>query len=355
MSTPGTYLERAELQVGAELVDVLEHEALPASGVDPERFWHGLSALIHDLSPRNTELLSTRAALQASIDAWHRQHLGVVHDAAGYRAFLEEIGYLVPAGPAFTIDTDRVDPEIMTVAGPQLVVPVTNARYAINAANARWGSLYDALYGTDSLGDPPPGGPYDPTRGARVIAWVRALLDEVTPLVGSGGGHASHSDAIGYRVIDGTFTVAQADGSSGVLADPATFAGYTGQPDSPSSILLEHHGLGIEIVIDHAHAIGATDLAGIADVVLESAVTSIMDFEDSIAAVDSADKALAYHNWLGLITGTLTEQVTKNGMMIHKPSPQLASDMKKIGDTMLADWLKRAGPEGQAVVDAYRK
>ena len=313
MSTPGTYLGRAELQVGAELVDVLENEALPASGVDPERFWHGLSALIHDLSLRNSELLSTRAALQASIDAWHRQHVGVVHDAAGYRAFLEEIGYLVPAGPAFTIDTDRVDPEITTIAGPQLVVPVTNARYAINAANARWGSLYDALYGTDSLGDPPPGDPYDPTRGARVIAWVRALLDEVTPLVGSDGGHASHTDATGYRVIDGTFTVAQADGSTGVLTDPATFSGYTGEPDAPSSILLMHHGLGIEIVIDPAHAIGSTDPAGIADVVLESAVTSIMDFEDSIAAVDSADKALAYHNWLGLITGTLTEQVTKNG------------------------------------------
>ncbi|MEO8267567.1 MAG: malate synthase G [Ilumatobacteraceae bacterium] len=313
MSAAGTYLERAELQVGAELVAVLENEALPASGVDPERFWLGLSALIHDLSPRNTELLSTRAAHQASIDGWHRQHPGVVHDTAGYRAFLEEIGYLVPTGPAFTIDTDRVDPEITTIAGPQLVVPVTNARYAINAANARWGSLYDALYGTDSLGHLPPSGAYDSTRGARVIAWVRALLDEVTPLVTSDGGRASHGNATGYRVIDGTCAVAQADGSTGVLAHPVAFAGYTGEPDAPRSILLEHHGLGIEIIIDRGHSIGSTDPAGIADVVLESAVTSIMDFEDSIAAVDSSDKALAYHNWLGLITGTLTEQVTKNG------------------------------------------
>ena len=335
MSTPATYLERAGLQVGAELVDVLENEALPASGVDPERFWHGLSALIHDLSPRNTELLSTRAALQASIDAWHRQHLGVVHDADGYRSFLEEIGYLVPAGPAFTIDTDRVDPEITTIAGPQLVVPVTNARYAINAANARWGSLYDALYGTDSLGEDPPGGPYDSTRGDRVIAWVRALLDEVTPLVGSDGGRVSHGDATGYRVIDGTFRVAQSDGSTAALEDPATFAGYTGDADAPTAILLEHHGLGVEIIIDRAHAIGSTDPAGIADVVLESAVTSIMDFEDSIAAVDSADKALAYHNWLGLITGTLTEQVTKKGQTFTR---------------RLADDRSFTAPDGSVVV-----
>ena len=313
MSNPGQYLERAKLLVGTELVAVLETEAVPASGVDPKQFWRGLSALIHDLSPRNTELLSTRAALQASIDAWHRQRPGVVHDPVEYRAFLEEIGYVVPAGPAFTIDTDLVDPEITTLAGPQLVVPVTNARYAVNAANARWGSLYDALYGTDSLGDRPPGGPYDASRGARVIEWVRDFLDDVTPLAGSDGGHASHRDAVGYRVVDGTLVVTLADGSTGMLDDPAAFAGYTGEPDDPRSILLEHHGLGIEIIIDRAHAIGSTDPAGIADVVLESAVTSIMDFEDSIAAVDSADKALAYHNWLGLITGTLTEQVTKDG------------------------------------------
>jgi malate synthase len=335
MSTSGSYVARAELLVGAELVDVLESEALPASGVDPERFWHGLSALIHDLSPRNAELLSTRAALQASIDAWHRQHTGVVHDAPAYRAFLEEIGYVVPAGPAFTIDTDRLDPEITTIAGPQLVVPVTNARYAINAANARWGSLYDALYGTDSLGDRPPNGPYDAARGARVIAWVRALLDDVTPLVGSDGRRASHGDATGYRVVDGAVMVAQSDGSTGVLGDPALFAGYTGEPGAPSSILLEHHGLGIEIIVDRAHAIGSTDPAGIADVVLESAVTSIMDFEDSIAAVDSADKALAYHNWLGLITGTLTEQVTKNGKTFTR---------------RLADDRSFTAPDGSAVV-----
>ena len=313
MSNPVSYLERAELQVGAELVEVLETEALPASGVDPEQFWRGLSALIHHLSPRNTELLARRAALQASIDAWHRQRPGVTPDGAEYRAFLEEIGYVVPTGPPFTISTDRVDPEFTTIAGPQLVVPVTNARYAINAANARWGSLYDALYGTDALGEPAPAGIYDAARGARVIDWVRAFLDDVTPLVNTDGQRRSHSDNLGYRVIDGRLTATHADATSSVLDDIASLAGYTGESDDPRSILLEHHGLGIEIVIDRDHPIGSTDQAGIADVVLESAVTSIMDFEDSIAAVDSADKALAYRNWLGLIMGTLTEEVTKNG------------------------------------------
>jgi malate synthase len=308
-----SYVERAELRVGAELVAMLETEALPASGVDPEHFWLGLSALIHDLSPRNTELLERRAVLQASIDAWHRQRPGAVPDSAEYRSFLEEIGYLAPIGPAFTIETDRIDPEFTTIAGPQLVVPVTNARYAINAANARWGSLYDALYGTDALGEPSPGGSYDPARGARVIAWVRDFLDDVAPLVDADGRRRSHCDADGYRVVNGTLTASHDEATSSVLDDSATFFGYTGEPDDPQSLVLEHHGLGIEIIIDRGHAIGSTDRAGIADVVLESAVTSIMDFEDSIAAVDSADKALAYHNWLGLNTGTLTEEMTKNG------------------------------------------
>jgi malate synthase len=312
MTTAGS-VERGELLVGVELADVLENEALPASGVDPQRFWLGLAELIHEFGPRNTELLEVRATLQAAIDNWHRQRAGQPHDPAEYRAFLEEIGYLVPAGPEFGVDTEPVDPEITTVAGPQLVVPVTNARYAINAANARWGSLYDALYGTDALGEPPSGGPYDPARGAKVIAWVRAFLDEVVPLSSTAGSTRSHADTVAYSMIDGSLLATFADGQLVGLQDATEFAGYTGAAGEPDSILLEHHGLGIEIVIDRAHRIGATDTAGIADVVLESALTSIMDFEDSIAAVDSADKALAYHNWLGLMLGTLTEEVTKDG------------------------------------------
>ena len=317
------YVKRAELLVGVELVAVLEREALPASGVDPDTFWAGLSELIHDLTPRNADLLAVRAALQATIDNWHRQHADQPHDADGYRAFLEDIGYLVPAGSPFHIDTDNVDPEITTIAGPQLVVPVTNARYAINAANARWGSLYDALYGTDALGEPPTPGPYDATRGARVIAWVRAFLDDVTPLALADGVQRSHRDTAGYRIDNGSLIASFADGVHLSLADPDVLAGYTGDANEPTSILLEHHGLGIEIVIDHTHAIGSIDAAGVADVVLESAITSIMDFEDSIAAVDAADKALAYHNWLGLMNGTLTEEVTKNGRTFTR---RLAAD-----------------------------
>jgi malate synthase len=221
---------------------------------------------------------------------------------------LGEIGYLVPPGAPFTIATTGVDPEIAVVAGPQLVVPVTNARYALNAANARWGSLYDALYGTDAVAGPPPRGPYDPARGARVIAWVRQFLDDVVPLR-----DASHTDATGYRVVDGRLAVALSDGRVADLEDPVLFAGHVGADAAPSVVLLDHHGLGIEIVIDREHAVGRDDPAGVADVVLESAVTAIIDCEDSVAAVDGADKAVAYRNWLGLLTGTLTAEVDKGG------------------------------------------
>ncbi len=322
MTTNG-YVERGELLVGTELDAVLENEALPASGVDPARFWLGLSELIHELTPRNAELLAERARLQAAIDTWHRQRTGATHDADEYRSFLEEIGYLVPAGPVFQIDTANADPEITTIAGPQLVVPVTNARYALNAANARWGSLYDALYGTDALGDAPTAGAYDPERGARVIHWVRGFLDDVAPLVRIDGALRSHRDTVGYSIVRGALEAAFADDRRAPLADPNTFAGYSGDTEQPDSILLQHHGLGIEVLLDRNHPIGSADAAGVADVVLESALTSIMDFEDSIAAVDSSDKALAYHNWLGLMTGTLTEQVTKNGRTFQR---RLAAD-----------------------------
>jgi malate synthase len=309
------YVARHDLFVGSELAAVLESEALPATGVDPEHFWRGLSSLIHEFSPRNAELLEIRATLQAHIDRWHRERAGAPHDGREYREFLEDIGYLVPAGPSFAISTDNVDPEISTIAGPQLVVPVTNARYALNAANARWGSLYDALYGTDALGEAPAPGGYDPTRGARVIAWARAFLDEIAPVASIDGRQRSHSDVVSYSMTNGDLTVQFGDGTRGALppSGAAVVAGYRGSADEPSAILIDHHGLGIEIVVDRTHPIGATDAAGVADVALESAMTSIIDFEDSIAAVDSADKALAYHNWLGLMLGTLTEEVTKNG------------------------------------------
>ena len=242
---------------------------------------------------------------------------------------LSEIGYLVPPGPSFTIATAGVDPEIAEVAGPQLVVPVTNARYALNAANARWGSLYDALYGTDAIGDPSPPGPYDPERGGRVIAWVRQFLDDVVPLDG-----ASHADAVAYRVVDGELGVARSAGGMAGLADPASFAGHRGDASAPSAVLLEHHGLGIEIVIDREHPVGRDDPAGVADVVLESAVTAIIDCEDSVAAVDGADKTVAYRNWLGLMTGGLTAPVDKGGALVH---PDARSGPRLHGSGWLAD------------------
>ncbi|MEY2522148.1 MAG: malate synthase [Ilumatobacteraceae bacterium] len=319
------YVARHDLFVGSELAVVLESEALPAAGVDPEHFWQGLSSLIHDLSPRNAELLEIRATLQAQIDRWHRERRAAPHDPREYRAFLEDIGYLVPAGPAFEISTADADPEITTIAGPQLVVPVTNARYALNAANARWGSLYDALYGTDALGAAASPGAYDPARGALVIAWAREFLDEIAPLATTDGRQRTHSDVVSYSISDGGLIVRFGDGTHGALppSGAAVVAGYRGSADEPTAILIDHHGLGVELIIDRAHPIGSTDAAGVADVVLESAPTSIIDFEDSIAAVDSADKALAYHNWLGLMLGTLTEEVTKNG---HTFTRRLAED-----------------------------
>ncbi len=296
-----------ELSVGQPLYDFLTEEALPGSDVTPDRFWGRLSDLIHTFGPRNRELLEVRASLQARIDDWHRARAGRLHDAAAYREFLEEIGYLRPTGAPFTIDPRGVDAEIAAIPGPQLVVPVTNARYALNAANARWGSLYDALYGTDALGDVPPDGPYDPARGHRVIAWTRRFLDDVVPLA-----DGSHADVAAYLVIDGGLHATLGDGRVG-LADPSHFAGYNGPPEKPTGVLLRNHGLHIELVIDPKHPVGKTDRAGLADVVLEAAVTTIMDCEDSIAAVDAFDKAHAYRNWLGLVKGDLTEQVTKAG------------------------------------------
>jgi len=300
-----TRINAAGLAVGPELHGVLVDEILPGTGIDADTFFAGLAALIAEFGPRNAELLEIRESMQAAIDGWHRERNGQPHDAGAYRTFLEELGYLVPEGDAFSIDTANVDPEIRSIPAPQLVVPVTNARYALNAANARWGSLYDALYGTDALGDLPPPGPYSSERGARVIAWARTFLDDTVPLE-----TGSHADATAYRVSDGALVVELGETSTG-LADPTLFAGYAGEADSPTNILLDHNGLGIDIVIDPTHAVGSEDAAGVADVILEAAMTAIVDCEDSVAAVDSEEKAHAYRNWLGLMKGDLAESVTK--------------------------------------------
>ncbi|MCU1376671.1 MAG: malate synthase [Actinomycetia bacterium] len=304
MAQPPERVRVAELSIDAELHRFVEEEVLDGLDIDPADVWAGLDDLVHHLGPQNRSLLERRAELQAAIDHWHRQHTGEPHDLAAYQAFLTELGYLVPAGPAFTIETSGIDAEIAEVAGPQLVVPVTNARYALNAANARWGSLYDALYGTDALGDSPAPGPYDPARGARVVAWVRALLDEVVPLE-----RGSHADVARYRVEAARLVADRDDGTTVGLADAAAFAGHAGDPTAPSSVLLRHHGLHLELVVDRDHPVGRDDTAGVADVLLESAVTTIVDFEDSVATVDAADKVAAYRNWLGLMRGDLTAEV----------------------------------------------
>ena len=300
------------LQVARPLHDLIEEQALPGTGVTSEQFWRGLSALVHEEGPRNKALLARRDYLQARIDAWHRARKGTPHDAAAYQAFLVEIGYLVPEGADFSIETANIDPEIASTPGPQLVVPIMNARYALNAANARWGSLYDALYGTDAMGDAPAGGAYDPVRGARVIAWAKNFLDAIAPLT-----QGSHATATGYRVANGRLLVATPAGDA-ALADPRLFAGYTGSAGAPSAVLLRQNNLHVEISIDRAHRIGKADPAGIADVLLEAAVTTIMDCEDSVAAVDAEDKVIAYGNWLGLMRGTLVESVAKAGSTIER-------------------------------------
>ena len=302
-------------QVAVEMHAFVEHEVLPGLGLDSDAFWRDFDALLHDLAPANRDLLARREALQAEIDAWHKTHRGQPADPDAYRTFLTDIGYLVPEGPDFSIETSHVDDEIAHIAGPQLVVPVTNARYALNAANARWGSLYDALYGTDAIpdaGDAARGSGYNPVRGEKVIAWTRNFLDETVPLAAG-----SHGDVLGYRVEDGVLAVGMPDGVTG-LADPDLFVGYQGDPAEPDAVLLRHNGLHIEIAIDRTHPVGRTDQAGVSDVVLESAVTTIVDCEDSVAAVDAEDKVSAYRNWLGLIKGDLTASFEKAGGTVER-------------------------------------
>ncbi|MHA1546526.1 MAG: malate synthase G [Alphaproteobacteria bacterium] len=304
------------LEIDRQLYDFINGQALPGTGIAPEKFWAGLGEIVAALGPKNKALLARRESLQSQIDTWHRERRGSKIDMASYKSFLRDIGYLVPEGEDFAIDTQNVDREIATLAGPQLVVPVMNARYALNAANARWGSLYDALYGTDAIGDE--GGAqrqvaYNPARGAKVVAWAKAFLDQAAPLAG-----ASHKDAAAYRVENGQLTVELAGGSPIGLEDPLKFAGYRGAATSPEAILLVNNGLHVEIVIDQVHPIGRDDPAGVADLVIEAALSTIMDCEDSVAAVDGADKVVAYANWLGLMKGDLADTFDKAGKSVTR-------------------------------------
>ncbi|WP_213572303.1 malate synthase G [Rhodococcus sp. USK13] len=299
------------LQVAKVLYDFVGNEALPGTGVDVDAFWAGADKVVHDLAPKNRDLLAKRDELQSRIDGWHRDRAGKPIDAAEYKEFLEEIGYLVPAPEPFEVSTANVDTEITSTAGPQLVVPILNARFALNASNARWGSLYDALYGTNAIseeGGAEKGSGYNKVRGDKVIAWARQFLDTAAPL--SSG---SHADSTRYFVDGAELKVELDGGNVATLAQPEKFVGYLGEKDSPTSVLLRNNGLHAEIQIDAESPIGKTDAAGVKDVVLESAVTTIMDFEDSVAAVDADDKVIGYRNWLGLNRGDLVEEIAKGG------------------------------------------
>jgi malate synthase len=356
-----------EIAVAPILREFLEQEALPGTGVTAGAFWTGLGALLRELAPLNAALLARRDDLQARLDGWHRRYPGAAGFGSAYEALLRDIGYLVPEGPAFEISTANVDAEIATLAGPQLVVPVSNARYALNAANARWGSLYDALYGTDAIPDSDGaarGAGFNPVRGQRVVAYGREVLDQYFPLAAG-----SHRDARSYRVVDGQLVVGVATASVALQA-PAALAGYQGSAASPSVVLLRHHGLHLEIHLDRAHPIGRTDAAGVSDLVLESALTTIQDLEDSVAAVDADDKVAAYRNWLGLMRGTLEAHFPKGGGQVtrrlnpdrHYSAPDGSGFdlpgrslmlVRNVGHHMLSDMVRVDGsPVPESMLDA---
>ncbi len=308
-ATPRTQVH--SLQVASNLHQFINHQVLPGTGVSVEGFWRGFDAIVQDLAPKNIALLAERDRLQAELDAWHSKHPGPIKNMKAYRAFLEKIGYLVPVPAKAKATTKNVDAELALQAGPQLVVPVLNARYALNAANARWGSLYDALYGTDAISEAngaEKGKGYNPVRGAQVIAYARHVLDRTAPLKSG-----SHVDSTGYAVVNGALVVTLKNGKTTALAKATQLIGYQGQTSAPSSVLLQHNGLHLDLQINRNTAIGASDPAGVSDLVVEAALSTILDLEDSVAVVDADDKVLAYGNWLGIVKGTLTEVVEKNG------------------------------------------
>ena len=317
-TTPRTTVRN--LQVATVMHRFIEKQVLPGTGITSAKFWKGFDAIVTELAPQNIRLLAERDRIQIEMDNWHKAHPGPIADMPAYRAFLEKIGYLVPHPKKTKISTTKVDAELAVQAGPQLVVPVLNARYALNAANARWGSLYDALYGTDVISEAegatktgPDGKGYNPVRGAKVIEYSRHVLDQAAPLR-----KGSHIDSVSYRIKDGKLAIKLKDGSNTSLKDAAQLIGFQGDAKDPSSVLLQHNGLHLDLLIDRTTTIGKSDPAGVCDLVLEAALSTILDLEDSVAAVDADDKVLAYANWLGILQGTLTEEVSKGGKTITR-------------------------------------